>query len=77
MMLVHAWSLKKLINSILGARMHPINSERWVAAHMNARDGLPLLGLPRGGVGGRSSLMDCSNSNSDKLFTMALPSACI
>ncbi len=61
MMLVYAWSSRKLINSILSADMHPMKSGRWVAAHMNARDGLPLLGLPRGGVGGRSSLMDCSN----------------
>ena len=29
---------------------------------MNAKDGVPLLGRPRGGVGGRSSLMDCSSS---------------
>ena len=61
MMLLHAWSSRKLINSILGADMHPTILGRWVAAHMNARDGLPLLGLPRGGVGGRSSLIDCSN----------------
>ena len=27
---------------------------------MKARDGVPLLGRPRGGVGGRSSLIDCS-----------------
>lgn len=30
--------------------------------HMNARDGVPLLGRPRGGVGGRSSLIDYSSN---------------
>lgn len=29
---------------------------------MNAKDGVPLLGRPRGGVGGRSSLIDCSTA---------------
>lgn len=32
-------------------------------AYINAKDGLPLLGRPLGGVGGRSSFIDCSTHN--------------
>ena len=41
---------------------------------MKARDGFPLLGRPRGGVGGLSSLIDCS-TNSSKHQSQATASA--